>query len=101
MGSSSETTVKSTCRLCYNNCGVRIRLKDGKPVKIQGDTDNPFSKGKICPKGSASLEYLNHPDRLTDPLKRIGKRGAGQWRKVTWDEALESIADCWPLLDEI
>ena len=93
MGPSSETIVKSTCRLCYNNCGVQIQLRDGKPVKIYGDTDNPFSKGKLCPKGLASLEYLNHPDRLTDPLKRIDKRGANQWRKITWDEALGSIAE--------
>lgn len=85
--------VRTTCRLCYNNCGVRVRIQGGVPVKISGDPENPYSRGKLCPKGLASLELLNHPDRLTTPLKRRGARGAGDWVPITWDEALQSVAD--------
>ena len=84
--------IRSICRLCYNSCGVLITLEKGMPVAIQGDPEHPFSKGKLCSKGWASLEYLNHPDRLRTPLKRVGKRGEGQWEKVSWDEALETAA---------
>ena len=88
----TEHVIRSICRLCYNSCGVLIRLEKGVPVAIQGDPDHPFSKGKLCPKGRASLEYLNHLDRLRSPLKRAGERGEGRWEKVSWDEALETVA---------
>ncbi len=93
MNLPSEAIVKSTCRLCYNNCGVRIQVKEGRPFKITGDPDNPFNRGKLCPKGAASLEYLTHPDRLTTPLKRTGSRGSGKWSEIDWDEALETVAE--------
>ena len=51
-----------------------------------------MNKGRLCQKGYASLEYLNHPDRLTRPLKRAGKRGADQWEEISWDEALDHVA---------
>ncbi|NIO04981.1 MAG: molybdopterin-dependent oxidoreductase [Proteobacteria bacterium] len=84
--------VRSTCRICYNSCGVLIYLEGGRPVKIEGDPQNPMSKGRLCPKGSASLEYLNHPARLKHPLRRTAKRGDGKWQPITWDEALETVA---------
>ncbi len=90
--SRSEHVIRSICRLCYNSCGVLITMQKGVPVAIQGDPEHPFSKGKLCPKGWASLEYLNHPDRLLAPLKRAGDRGEGRWEKVSWSEALETVA---------
>lgn len=84
--------VRSTCRICYNSCGVLIHLEDGKPIKVEGDVRNPMSKGRLCQKGLASLEYLNHPDRLRHPLKRAGQRGDGNWQRIGWDEALETVA---------
>jgi anaerobic selenocysteine-containing dehydrogenase len=84
--------VRSTCRICYNSCGVLIHLENGKPIKVEGDPHNPMSKGRLCPKGLASLEYLNHPDRLKHPLKRAGERGDGKWQRISWDEALETVA---------
>ena len=68
---SEEKIVKSTCELCNAGCGVLVHIKDGKPVKVDGDPDNPVSKGAICIKGKASIEILNHPDRLKYPLKRV------------------------------
>jgi anaerobic selenocysteine-containing dehydrogenase len=93
MDKLKNQTVRSTCRICYNSCGVLIQLENGQPISIKGDPENPMSKGRLCPKGFASLEYLNHPDRLNHPLQRKGKRGGGQWQKISWDEALESVAD--------
>ena len=84
--------IQSTCRLCYNNCGVLIHSEGGKPVKVEGDPQNPMSKGRLCPKGMASLEYLYHPDRLKFPLKRVGDRGKGEWQRISWDEALDAVA---------
>jgi anaerobic selenocysteine-containing dehydrogenase len=89
---SSNTTVKSTCGLCNCGCGVTIHMSNGKPVKIEGDPQSPRSKGYVCIKGRASLEYLYHPDRLKHPLKRTGNRGEGKWKQVTWEEALTTVS---------
>ena len=85
-------TVKSVCDLCARGCGVLIEMKNGVPIKVLGDPDCPVNKGTLCIKGFASLDYLNHPDRLKTPLKRIGKRGEGKWQSISWDEALDEIA---------
>jgi anaerobic selenocysteine-containing dehydrogenase len=85
--------VKSTCNLCQIGCGVLIQVNNGKVIKVEGDPSNPLNKGILCPIGLASLEYLNHPDRLMHPLKRLGDRGQGKWQQISWDEALDTIAD--------
>lgn len=90
--SSDHKIIKSTCGLCAIGCGVRVHLKNGKPVKVEGDPDHPLNRGSLCAKGKASLEFLYHQDRLKHPLKRKGKRGSGKWECISWDEALESIA---------
>jgi len=85
--------VKSTCGFCYAGCGVLIHMQDGKPVKIEGDPESPVNRGIVCKKAMASLEYLYHPERLRHPLKRSGNRGEGKWKRISWDEALETVAD--------
>lgn len=62
-------------------------------VTIAGDPDNPNNHGFLCAKGRAAPALLQHPDRLTTPLRRTGPRGHGQFREITWDEALDTIAD--------
>jgi len=89
----TDQAIKSTCNLCQIGCGVLVHMRDGAIVKVEGDPENPLSKGVLCPKGQASLEYLNHPDRLMHPVKRAGQRGEGQWRQISWDEALDEIAE--------
>lgn len=84
--------VRSTCGLCYSGCGVLVHLSGGKVTKVEGDPDSPVNRGTLCAKGLASLEYLYHPDRLKRPLRRVGERGEGKWRQVSWDEALEAVA---------
>ena len=88
----TEGVVTSTCGICPSNCGVLVHLAKGKVIKIEGDPNSRASKGALCPKGAASLEYLYHPDRLKSPLKRVGKRGEGKWQKISWVEALDIVA---------
>ncbi len=83
---------RSACRMCHGGCGALVQVKDGKVVKISGDPDSPLNKGQMCAKGLASLEHLYNPNRLKYPLKRAGARGEGKWERITWDEALDTIA---------
>jgi len=89
---SGEKIVKTVCSACYGGCGVLAHVKDGKVIKIKGDPDHPNNKGELCPKGLAGIELLYHPDRLNYPLKRAGGRGEGKWERISWDEALDTIA---------
>jgi len=88
-----DSVVKSHCRMCHGGCGVLVYVKDGKAVKIAGDPDCPINHGTLCPKGIASLQLAYHPDRLTHPLKRRGAKGSGEWERISWDEALDTIAE--------
>ena len=85
--------VRTTCAICHCDCGVLAHVENGKITRIEGNPDSPTSKGTLCPKGLASLEFLNHPNRLRHPLRRAGERGEGRWKRITWDEALDTIAD--------
>ncbi len=93
MEKEGERIVKSTCRMCHGVCGVLIHMKNGRVVKVTGDPDCPTSNGYICVKGKASVEFLYHPDRLKFPLKRVGARGDNKWQRISWDEALDTIAE--------
>ncbi|MCP4630459.1 MAG: molybdopterin-dependent oxidoreductase [bacterium] len=92
MHNHQNKVIRTSCRFCYNNCGMLVHMEAGIPVKAEGDPENPMNKGKLCQKGYAALELLNHPDRLKHPLQRKGERGEGKWERITWDQALETIA---------
>ena len=83
---------KSCCYFCHQNCGVLAYVKDGKVLHIEGDPDHPTNRGGLCPRGNIALQHLDHPARINYPLKRVGKRGAGEWEKISWDQALDEIA---------
>ncbi|UCG05628.1 MAG: molybdopterin-dependent oxidoreductase [Desulfobacterales bacterium] len=87
-----DGVVKSHCRMCHGGCGVLVYTKNGKAVKIAGDPDCPINHGTLCSKGIASTQLAYHPDRLTYPLRRIGPKGSGKWDRISWDEALNTIA---------
>jgi anaerobic selenocysteine-containing dehydrogenase len=85
--------IKTYCaRMDHGGCGLRVHVKDGKIVKVEGDPDSSLNQGTICAKGIAQVERLNHPDRLHHPLKRIGERGEGKWERISWEEALTTIS---------
>ena len=87
-----ESWLASTCFECGANCGIRVRKIDGRLVKVEGDPEDPASRGGICARGQALPQAMYHPDRIQGPLVREGERGSGQWKKVSWDEALDRIA---------
>ena len=89
----STKTIKTTCVICQAGCGILVHVRDSKPYKIEGDPDSPVNRGWICSKAKAAIEYLDHPDRLTRPLKRAGEKGSGRWKEISWDEALDTIAE--------
>ena len=87
-----DTVVKSHCRMCHGGCGVLVYTQNGKIAKIAGDPKCPINHGTLCSKGLASPQLVYHPDRLTHPVRRIGPKGSGQWERISWDEALDTIA---------
>lgn len=76
---------------CHNGCGVLLYVKDGKLEKVEGDPDFPFNQGRLCPRCLVLPQVVYHPDRLKYPLKRVGRRGEGNWERITWEEAYETI----------
>ena len=92
-GSDSETRIlKSVCRSCHGGCGALLYVQNGELMKVEGDPDSPLNKGRLCPIGGVTRELVYHPDRLKYPMRRAGKRGSGQWDRISWDEALDEIA---------
>jgi anaerobic selenocysteine-containing dehydrogenase len=90
-----DRVVKSTCWECSAYCGSLITVSDaGRVTKILPNPEHPLSQGAFCVKGMRGLpEWTYHPNRLLHPLRRVGPRGSGQWARVTWDEALDEVAD--------
>ena len=85
--------VKTYCsRMDHGGCGMIVHVENGRIQRIEGDPDSPLSRGTLCAKGLAQAERLNHPDRLQAPLKRTGRRGEGKWERISWDEAIGTMA---------
>ena len=86
--------VPTTCFNCESACGLLAYVdKDTLEVrKYEGNPEHPGSRGRNCAKGPATLNQANDPDRILFPLKRVADRGANQWKRVTWDEALDDLA---------
>ena len=86
--------IKTHCaRMDHGGCALLVGVQDNAIVKVKGDPDGFLNKGYVCPKGLASPDRLTHPDRLKYPLKRVGDRGAGQWERISWPEAIGTIRD--------
>jgi len=81
------------CNMCRNKCAGYARVEEGVVTKLDPNPYFPKSKNMLCPKGNAGIDALYDKDRLKYPLIRIGKRGEGRYKKVTWDEAYEYIKD--------
>ncbi|WP_187970780.1 molybdopterin oxidoreductase family protein [Aquibium microcysteis] len=89
-----DTVRKTTCYMCACRCGIDVHLKDGKIRYIEGNRDHPVNRGVLCAKGSAGIMQHNAPARLNGPMLRTGPRGSGQFREISWDEAL-TLASGW------
>ncbi len=86
------TWVNSACLQCPAGCGIRVKTIEGDAIKIEGNPLHPINQGRLCPKGQAGLQVLYDPDRIQGPLKRVGKRGAGEWKSISWDDAVAEVA---------
>ena len=83
--------VPTICFGCTTHCGVIGWVQDGMVRRIEGNPLDINSRGKICAKANAMISYTYYPDRLLYPLRRVGKRGAGKWKRITWDEANKEV----------
>ncbi|MFV1965441.1 MAG: molybdopterin-dependent oxidoreductase [Pirellulaceae bacterium] len=88
-----ERHVASICSQCFAGCGIRVRVVEGRAVKIEGNPACPVNEGGLGPKGQAGVHVLYHPDRVRQPLRRDGDRGSGRWKPVSWEQAIREIAD--------
>ncbi|HMO36114.1 MAG TPA: molybdopterin oxidoreductase family protein, partial [Gemmatales bacterium] len=78
---------------CPDTCGMTVTVKDGVAIDLRGDKSHPFTKGFLCVKVNRYLERVYHPDRLQYPLKRVGRKGQGEFTRISWDEAITIIAE--------
>lgn len=70
-----------------------VTVENGRAVRVVGDPEHPFTRGFLCTKVNRYVERTYHPDRLLHPLRRVGPKGSGRFARVSWDDALDEIAD--------
>ncbi|MEZ4224067.1 MAG: molybdopterin-dependent oxidoreductase [Polyangiaceae bacterium] len=88
-----DQVVPTFCEMCFWKCGVLAHVKDGRVTKIVGNPEHPLSGGRLCPRGTGGTGLLYDPDRLKTPLIRREARGEQVFEAVSWDEALDHIAN--------
>jgi anaerobic selenocysteine-containing dehydrogenase len=87
-----STFYATTCRECPAACGLIVRTREGRALKIEGNPEHPVNHGKLCPRGLTSVQGLYNPDRIQYPIKKTRRsRPAGS--KIKWDEAISVISD--------
>lgn len=89
--STADRVVKSVCPYCAVGCGQDVYVRDGRVVHIEGDPDSPISRGRLCPKGSASLQLTTGSGR--EHQVRYRRPGGTEWEPLPLDEAMDMIAD--------
>ena len=87
----AEKVVKSVCPYCAVGCGQRVFVSDGEITQIEGDPDSPISRGRLCPKGAATLHYVNGP--LREYRVKYRRPGGADWEELSLEQATEMIAD--------
>jgi sulfite dehydrogenase (quinone) subunit SoeA len=90
----ADTIKSTTCYMCACRCGIRVFMRDGKIRYIEGNRDHPVNRGVLCAKGSAGIMQHYSPARLRAPLLRVGERGSGDFKEISWPEAL-GLAAGW------
>jgi len=89
----SLKTIHATCpHDCPDTCSMLVTVKDGKAISLKGNPDHPITKGFLCGKVSRYIERTYHPTRLLHPLKRVGAKGEGRFEKISWQEAIDTVA---------
>ncbi len=88
----AESTIYSICEMCPFNCGIKVTCDGGVVKSIEGNPKEPHSNGKLCARGNSAEQVIYNPNRVKYPLIRTGERGAGGWKRATWDETLDYVA---------
>ncbi len=92
----SKEIKRSVCPYdCPDTCGLLVEVKDGKAVKVSGDPEHPFTRGTLCVKMNHYEETVHSPLRLTRALLRIGAKGSGEFRPISWKEAIDRVTERW------
>jgi molybdopterin-containing oxidoreductase family iron-sulfur binding subunit len=85
----TATYYASTCRECPAGCGIRVRVREGRAVKIEGNPDSPINRGRLCARGQAALQGLYNPDRVIRPMVR---NAAGGFDAIDWEGAIQRLS---------
>jgi hypothetical protein len=105
-----ENQIYSACQQCNTNCGMKVKLVDGRVAKLDGNPYNPWCmtpqipeetpiakaaviEGSLCPKGQSGIQSVYDPYRIVKVLKRAGKRGEGKWQSIPFDQAVSEIVE--------
>ena len=83
------TYYATTCRECAAGCGVQVRVREGRAVKLEGNPDSPINRGRLCARGQAAIQGLYNPDRLTRPMVR---NATGTFEAIDWDGAMQRLS---------
>src|SRR5207237_6321514 len=85
----TATYYATTCRECAAGCGVQVRVREGRAVKLEGNPDSPINRGRLCARGQAAIQGLYNPDRLTRPMVR---NATGTFEAIDWDGAMQRLS---------
>jgi formate dehydrogenase major subunit len=88
---TADRVARSICPYCAVGCGQKVYVKDERVVQIEGDPDSPVSRGRLCPKGAASENYVNSPSRVTKV--RYRRPGGTAWEELDLEQAMDMIAE--------
>jgi molybdopterin-containing oxidoreductase family iron-sulfur binding subunit len=83
-----STWYASTCTECAAGCGLHVRTREGRAIKLEGNPDHPINAGRLCSRGQSGLQTLYNPGRVKGPMQRTGET----WKEITWDEAIALLA---------
>jgi len=88
-----DRVVPGGCNICFNCCSTKFHFKNNQLIKITGNDDDPLLQGRVCPKSQLTLQMYHSEHRLLYPQKRVGARGEGRFERISWDQALDEIAE--------
>ena len=91
----------TVCRQCNNAEGIIVRVMEGRAKKVEGNVDYPVNMGGHTARCEAGLQSLYHPDRISAPLVRTGERGSGEYREISWDDAIRRLSETLSSVDSI
>ncbi len=88
---AERKAIPINCHVCNIQDGAIAYVENGRVVKLEGNPEHVSTRGRLCAKGNSGMWYSYDPDRILYPLRRVGARGEGKWKRITWDEALTEL----------